>query len=122
MLASTQPPPLLVDELARTVYAVVPCPDVLTKFELCVQVTVELEGKFNNVNVLPEKQTGEVPEIFGGLAGLVKVIAMGNEETADCRLQPFALTVRVPAFNPFGLNVIEVVVLVPVQPNGGVHV
>jgi hypothetical protein len=56
------------------------------------------------------------------LAGLLKFIAIGSEEAADCRLHPFALTAMVPAFSPFGVTVIEVVVLVPVQPEGNVQV
>jgi hypothetical protein len=53
---------------------------------------------------------------------LLKFITTGSEEAAVCILHPFALTAIVPAFNPFGVTVMEVVVLVPVQPEGNVHV
>jgi len=69
-----------------------------------------------------ELHTSDGPEIAKGLLRLVKLIAIGKEETAVCMLHPFALTVTVPAFSPLGVRVIEVVVLVPVQPEGNVHV
>lgn len=120
------PWPLVLKLFNALILAVVPVPlsePPNNPVGVTAHVAVAPEGRFCNEKLELVAQSKLAPEIVGGLVGLNKFIVMAAlDKGAVCVPHKLALTVTLPPFVPFGVNVMEFEVLEPPQPLGFVQV
>lgn len=124
MIVKVNTPSPTLELLAAFNVAEAPVPEDVVNSEagLATHVAVAPGGKFCMEYVEFVVHNTFAPVTVGGLDGLNSCIVMVFDKAAVCVVHKFAFTVIAPALVPFGVKVIEFVVLVPVQPPGFVHV